>query len=131
MRPSALIVEDDAVTREALRHLMELDGLATDIATDGEKGLGLLMQRVYDVVLLDIALPKISGADIMENLTATHPEVLEKIIVVTGLDAAEIRRVFPTVCSVLSKPVIPSRLRELVRRCVPEQRNRPRHTGVA
>ena len=118
MLPRALVVEDDAPTREALRALIEYERLTVEVAIDGEQALGMLMQRDYDVILLDIALPKISGADLMDHLASTRPQMLERIIVVTGLDVADIRKLFPTVCTALAKPVIPSRLRECVRRCL-------------
>lgn len=103
--------------------MLESDGLDVDVAVDGEKALGMLMQKTYDVILLDIVLPKLSGADIMENLAATRPELLAKIIVVTGMDVAEIRKLFPTVCYALGKPVIPSRLRDSIRSCLPYRRS--------
>ena len=118
MRPHVLIVEDDTVTREALRRILEGDGYQVDVAVDGEKAVGCLAQRRYDAIVLDIALPKLSGTDVMEYIASTTPEVLQSIVVVTGLEAAEIRNLFPTVCETLSKPVLPSRLMASVRRCL-------------
>jgi two-component system, OmpR family, alkaline phosphatase synthesis response regulator PhoP len=87
-------------------------------AVDGEKAVGKLAQGRYDVVVLDIALPKLSGTDVMEYIASTTPRLLESIVVVTGLDAAEIRKLFPSICETLSKPVIAARLLESVRRCL-------------
>jgi len=61
MRRKALIVEDDAATRALLADLVSSAGFETDIAADGELAVGLLTRNSYDVVVLDLILPKISG----------------------------------------------------------------------
>lgn len=124
MRNRALVVEDDNVTRELLRQLLESEGCEVDVAPDGEKAIGLLANVEYDVVLLDIVLPRISGAEVMEHLLCTKPRVLEKIIVVTGLGLTEVRKLFPTVSTVLGKPVMPARLASLVRERTAARRQR-------
>src|SRR5688572_23413417 len=118
MRPSVLIVEDDAATRESLRRILEEEGCQVDIAADGEKAVGQLAQHRYDAIVLDIALPKLSGTDVMEYIASTSPRMLESIVVVTGLEVGEIRKLFPTICETLSKPVLPTRLIASVRRCL-------------
>lgn len=118
MRPRILVVEDDPTTREALRRVLELEGCELDLVGDGEKAVGALAQRRYDVILLDIALPKMSGTDVMEYIASSTPEVLTSIIVVTGLESQEIRKLFPTIAETLSKPVMPGKLIAAVRRCL-------------
>lgn len=117
MRSRVLIVEDDASTREALRRVLAAEGCDIDLAVDGEKAIGCLARSRYDAVVLDIALPKLSGTDVMEYIASTTPELLASIVVVTGLDASEIRKLFPSVCETLAKPVMPARLLASVRRC--------------
>ena len=117
MRPSVLVVEDDAPTRESLRKVLESEGCVVDVAVDGEKAVGKLAQNRYDAIVLDIALPKLSGTDVMEYIASTTPHMLESIVVVTGLEDSEIRKLFPTICETLSKPVMPTRLIASVRRC--------------
>jgi DNA-binding response OmpR family regulator len=121
MRRKALIVEDDTATREALAEIVENAGLTVDLAADGELAVGLLTRNSYDVVVLDLILPKVSGTDIMEYLLCTKPHMLTKVVVVTGLDVAEIRKLFPDVCDALGKPVVPNRLLRAVRNCIGEE----------
>lgn len=123
MRPRVLVVEDDPTTREALRRVLMEEGCEIDLAVDGEKAVGCLAQNRYDAVVLDIALPKLSGTDVMEYIASTTPEVLSSIIVVTGLEVAEIRKLFPSVCETLAKPVMPTRLLASVRRCLGNSSN--------
>jgi CheY-like chemotaxis protein len=118
MRPRALVVEDDAVTRALLGQLLDDRGCDVDMATDGQQALNLLEQHEYDVVLLDIVLPRISGTVVMEQLLRRKPDMLARIIVVTGLNVDELRKLFPTICATLAKPVIPARLMQSVNRCL-------------
>jgi two-component system phosphate regulon response regulator PhoB len=118
MQPRALVVEDDPMTRVLLRALLESIGCRVDEASDGEQAITRLAEADYSVVLLDIALPKVSGTQVMEHLYAIDPEKLQRIIVVTGLNVDDIRGLFPTVCHALAKPVLPGRLRESVAKCL-------------
>jgi DNA-binding response OmpR family regulator len=118
MRPKALVVEDDPSTRHLLAAILEAEGADVDIAGDGERAIEMLSRGTYSVILLDLVLPRVSGTAVMEHLRVTKPAVLENVIVVTGLDVAEIRTLFPTVKQALSKPVLPMRLRAMVRSCV-------------
>lgn len=117
-RRKALVVEDDAVTRALLAELLEGIDMDVDVAGDGQEALTQLTARDYDIVLLDIVLPKLSGIDVMESLRQNKPNTLRCIIVVTGLDIREIRTLFPAVHETLSKPVLPARLRRAVRSCL-------------
>ena len=118
MRPNVLIVEDDTATRQYLRQVLEAVGCHVHEAADGEKAVGKLADHHYDAIVLDIALPKLSGTDVMEYIASTSPRMLESIVVVTGLEGSEIRKLFPTICETLSKPVLPTRLIASVRRCL-------------
>lgn len=117
-RTSALVVEDDPETRNLLKRLIEALGCQVDLVTNGEDAIEQLALRSYDVILLDIALPKISGTGVLEALLESDPDALGRVIVVTGLNVEEIRKLFPTVAHALTKPVMPKRLRESVYRCL-------------
>ena len=115
MLPRALVVEDDRNTRDALRVIIQGEGYEVDAASDGEEAISFLSRGNYALILLDIVLPKISGTGVMEHLRATNPAALHNVVVVTGVDVADISRLFPAVGFTLSKPVLPSRLRAMAR----------------
>ena len=119
MRPKALVVEDERPTQTLLAEILRGEGFDVDVAADGNAAIALLDRGQYAVVLLDIVLPTVSGTTVMEHLRATNAALLERVIVVTGLDVNEIRALFPTVRLALSKPVMPGRLRASVRTCIP------------
>ena len=118
MRRKALIVEDDPHTRRLLVRLIESQDCKVDEAGDGLRAIEMLSKTDYDVVLLDIVLPKLSGTAVMDHLFATNPAMLQRTIVVTGLNVEDIRKLFPTVCHALSKPVIPNRLMDSIHKCL-------------
>ena len=118
MHRKALIVEDDPHTRRLLAKLIESQDCTVEEASDGLKAIEMLSKSDYDLVLLDIVLPKLSGTAVMDHLFTTNPAMLERVIVVTGLNVEDIRKLFPTVCHALSKPVIPTRLFDSVHKCL-------------
>src|SRR4051812_16179700 len=119
MRHRALIVEDDPNTQRLLAAILAGEGFDVALADDGDIAIELLKSGPFSVVLLDIVLQRVSGTTVMEFLRDNNPAVLERVIVVTGLDVNEIRALFPSVKLALSKPVMPARLRASVRNCVP------------
>ena len=67
-RPVALVIEDDPVTRERIAHALRAEGWLVRQARDGEKGLLLAREHVPEVILLDLALPRMSGLDVLREL---------------------------------------------------------------
>ncbi len=63
-----LIVEDERDLNYALTKALRKEGYATDSAYDGEEALDLLKINDYDLVLLDLNLPKIDGLDVLRRL---------------------------------------------------------------
>ena len=63
-----LIVEDEKDIAEIIEYNVEKHGYATDIAGDGEKGLALALTGKYDLILLDVMLPKMDGFEICRRV---------------------------------------------------------------
>jgi DNA-binding response OmpR family regulator len=63
-----LIVEDEAHMLQGLRDNLDFEGYETDSAADGETALDKILGNRYDLVLLDVMLPKISGFDICKTV---------------------------------------------------------------
>lgn len=61
-----LYVEDEKLLADAVTHLLEKAGINVDWAEDGEEGLRLAQKPIYDAIVLDIMLPKMSGLEILE-----------------------------------------------------------------
>jgi len=65
--PKILIIDDEASIRNTLREILEYEKYHVDEASDGEKGLQMLEDNTYDVVLCDIKMPKLDGIEVLER----------------------------------------------------------------
>jgi DNA-binding response OmpR family regulator len=70
-----LIVEDDPAIREALREAISADGHEPVLATDGRQAVQLFGSAAFDLVLLDLMLPGISGYDVCRKIRETNRTV--------------------------------------------------------
>lgn len=63
-----LIVEDDELMSGALEDQLKFDGYEIDLAADGDEGLKKIENNIYDLILLDVMLPKKSGFDVCREI---------------------------------------------------------------
>jgi DNA-binding response OmpR family regulator len=63
-----LIVEDEPNMRMGLKDNLEFEGYEIETAADGEAGLSLIMNNLFDLVILDVMMPKISGFDVCKRV---------------------------------------------------------------
>ncbi len=63
-----LIVEDEYDISEILRYNVERQGYEAEVANDGEKGLALALSGTFDLILLDVMLPKVDGFEICRRV---------------------------------------------------------------
>lgn len=77
-----LIVEDDQFLREFYQELLSSEGFMIDVAEDGEIAFGKIKAGGYDLVLLDIMLPKKDGLQILRDLKNAPPKTPNGSIVV-------------------------------------------------
>jgi len=68
MAQRILVVEDDQFLRELYNELLRDEGYDVDLAPDGEEGLAKILKGGYDLVLLDIMLPKIDGLEVLRRV---------------------------------------------------------------
>ena len=63
-----LVVEDDPTMAVALEEGLRFEGFEVKLATDGETGLRMATEQEYDLLLLDVMLPKLSGMDVCRRI---------------------------------------------------------------
>ena len=79
-----LLIEDDALLRSTLQSDLERAGYAVDCAADGEQGEFLGSTEHYDIVVLDLGLPRLSGLDVLRRWRASGVTV--PVIILTARD---------------------------------------------
>ncbi|MDR0949884.1 MAG: response regulator transcription factor [Lachnospiraceae bacterium] len=63
-----LVVDDEKLIVKGIRFSLEQDGMEVDCAYDGEEALALVHQNAYDIILLDLMLPKIGGYEVCQQI---------------------------------------------------------------
>ena len=71
MAKRILLVDDEPLILKGLKFSLEQDGYETDTAADGEEALAKMRNGGYDIVLLDVMLPKLSGIEVCQNIRET------------------------------------------------------------
>ena len=64
----ALVVEDEASVATGVRRALSAEGYQVDVAPDGQQGLDLARSRRYDVMILDVMVPKVNGYEVCRTL---------------------------------------------------------------
>jgi len=90
-----LVIEDEVRLAATLQDLLELDGYTADVSHDGESGLDNALSGIYDVVILDVMLPKLDGFTVLRRLRSAGSAVPVLMLTarsevsdrVTGLDS--------------------------------------------
>jgi signal transduction histidine kinase/HD-like signal output (HDOD) protein len=80
---TVLVIDDEEALRSVLSEALELEGYKVDLASDGEEGVRYLEKNEYDVVLLDLRMPKKQGLPVLEIVKKEYPSL--PVIVISGL----------------------------------------------
>ena len=120
-----LVVDDEPALRESLRRGLVAGGWAVDTAGDGEAGLEMAAGEEYDVVVLDIMMPRRNGYEVVREMR--RREIWTPVLMLTAKDGEydEADAFDLGADDYLVKPfsfvVLEARLRALVRRGAPER----------
>src|SRR5437879_5861219 len=87
--PRILIVEDESKTAAYLSDGLKSSGYIVNIAQDGKEGLFLANEHEYDLIILDVMLPKLDGWAVITEVRRLYPEV--RVLFLTARDAIQDR----------------------------------------
>jgi CheY-like chemotaxis protein/anti-sigma regulatory factor (Ser/Thr protein kinase) len=110
-----LVVDDDRATRHILRKVLTTDGFETTVAKDGVAALHALRTRRYDLLLLDVWMPRMNGLELLAKLRGRRSK--PRVVVMTSDDAPQtlLSAVREQAFKYVHKPVDPPRLLRTVR----------------
>jgi two-component system NtrC family sensor kinase len=83
-RKAILVIDDEVGTAKALVRLFHRDGHSVDTAANGHLALAQLRERLYDLILCDLRMPKLDGPGLYRSLAQDQPQLLPRFIFVTG-----------------------------------------------
>ncbi|HEY6452616.1 MAG TPA: response regulator transcription factor [Steroidobacteraceae bacterium] len=82
-----LMVEDDRKLAEFVARGLRAERFAVDVAADGREGLNLFESCQYDLLILDLMLPRVSGTEVLRHVRRSQPAL--PVLVLTARDATE------------------------------------------
>lgn len=80
-----LIIDDDSFIRKIYKERLTADGFLVDEAEDGSEGLEKIKKGNYDLVLLDMVLPDMSGPEILKKIRSQKKFINLQIIILSAL----------------------------------------------
>ncbi len=110
-RATALVVEDEESVQRLLQTILRRHCDSIDVASDGETAIAMVRQRAYDLVLLDLMLPKVNGFEVAAAIQELPRR--PRVIVLSAI-ARYFGARFPEGTVVLQKPFELDRLEEVI-----------------
>ena len=116
--PQILVVDDEPFIAQLVADMLSVEGYAVDTAANGLVALEQIRRRSYDLILSDLRMPQLDGLALYRELARQRPELLLRIIFVSGtIDDPEYQKFLEdTGASVLPKPFNLEELRQLAER---------------
>jgi CheY-like chemotaxis protein len=79
-----LVVDDEPLMAQPLADALAAEGFEIDMAVDGQCALEKLKDRAYDLILSDLRMPELDGVGLCRELERRQPELLRRLILITG-----------------------------------------------
>lgn len=120
-----LIVDDEESIRDSCRQILARGGHKVECTGDALQGLNMALKDVYDIVLLDIRMPKMSGLDILKRMQKNA--LSSKVVVITGYGTIQlaVEAMRYGASDVLTKPFSAADLKEAVDKVLAQSDIRP------
>ncbi|HZR16256.1 MAG TPA: response regulator [Verrucomicrobiae bacterium] len=83
MKRRILVIDDDVSVRDALKKILNTSGYSVQLASDGREGADSLAQDKFDLLVLDLDLPEVSGFDILDIVAERDASL--PIVILTGM----------------------------------------------
>jgi CheY-like chemotaxis protein/signal transduction histidine kinase len=114
---SVLLVDDDVMTQQLIRHHLTDVGLMVYVADDGVMALRMARDHHPSAVILDIHLPKLDGWQVLGELKS-HPALASTPVIILSVEEQRARAYSLGACEYLVKPVEPDDLVSVIRRTI-------------
>lgn len=115
----ALIVDDDEPIRSMLATIVKHHGFCVETASDGDQAIASIAADGFDVVLLDLMMPRVDGFQVIDYLRKHPPAVKPVVLVITAYADQRFKKVDPDiVAGVIRKPFEVAELGSMLRLCV-------------
>ena len=116
MKKKILVVDDEKDILDSLKTLLELEDYKVKTVNSGKKALDALKKEKFDLVLLDILMPKMSGREVLEKIrkkSKTQKVIFLTVVKLGQLGEEVIKKLKPT--DYLQKPLRPLAIKKKIK----------------
>jgi len=113
-----LVIDDEESMRDSCRQTLSREGNRVEVAGDGRIGLAMLEKESFDLAILDLKMPGLSGMEVLKQIKREYPDVL--VVVITGYATVEsaVEAMKNGAYDFVPKPFTPGGLRVVVNRAL-------------
>jgi CheY-like chemotaxis protein len=112
--PRILVADDDESVRALCVSALMRSGYLIDAATNGREAIEQIENNDYDAILLDLTMPYVHGSTVAALLRQKKPEMMQRLIVISGAPESVVDPLFAQAGAVLRKPITIEMLRSVV-----------------
>lgn len=116
-----LLLDDDPAMQRLIAALLRRHGYRVDVVSAGAQAIEKIGKFDYAALLLDVMTPTEGGVTVIRHLKKAQPELLTRVILVTGSPASLLKSVARDAAAVVQKPFEPEQLVAAVERVVTQQ----------
>ena len=126
-----LVVDDEPTVCKSIRQVLIREECDVETALSGEEAIRKDAERPYDVMIVDLMMPGLSGMDLLRSIKASNPKA--RIIMVTGYPTMRntLQAMQLGAMDFLPKPFLPTTLRNLVAKALEAGNDAPGGSGAA
>ena len=81
---SVLYVDDEESLRVLVPNQLNMEGFSVETADDGDTAVGMLARKPYDVILLDVRMPRMNGIEVLKHVK--NQKINSRVVMLTGVD---------------------------------------------
>jgi len=113
-----LVIDDEPRIREGCQMILNEEGFEVALASDGNEGVRMIQEEHYDIILVDLMMPGLSGLEVLSLVKKRHPDTV--VIVITGYATLEhsISAMKRGAFDFVPKPFTPDQLRAVVTKAI-------------
>jgi DNA-binding NtrC family response regulator len=109
-----LVADDDDCIRVLCTVTLRREGYEVDSAADGREALASIEANDYHAILLDLGMPYVHGSTLLSIIQQTKPEMVRRVLVMTGAHEGAIEPLVGVVGAIIRKPIEIDRLARIV-----------------
>jgi DNA-binding NtrC family response regulator len=120
-KSNVLVVDDEAVIREGLRRILEIEGFSVETSSSGNLALERLQDKDFDLVITDLKMPGMSGMEVLKTIKVLQPEV--PVIIITGFSTVDtaVEAMKNGAFDYISKPFTPEQINEKIKKALAQR----------